>query len=166
MKVIFFRDKQQLKIIDDAKGQQRTYYCDSVVRNEINDERELHNPDEVIYTFPKSRYDKSLPYMPRPFPKGTWKITGYEYTAQKYLEPIKIFTNATQLVPIWLLDDQGGYSVSAGDVQFDFGYWFHFWSGRTTTGCGRLDEIIDIENLLAVIKPYLDVFKTVPLEVI
>ena len=166
MKVLFFRDKHELKIIDNEKNQQKTFYCDSVVRNEINEERELHNPDDVIYTFPLNRYDKSLPYMPRRFPEGSWKITGYEYTDQEYLKPLKIFTNATQLVPIWYLDKSGGYSLSAGNVQFDFGYWFHYWGGRTTTGCGRFDTIHEIENFFEIIKPYLDVFKTVPLEAI
>lgn len=166
MKVLFYRDKQKLKIIDKEKDQKKTFYCDSIVRNEINEERALHDKREVIYTFPLNRYDKSLPYMPRRFPPGNWKITGYEYTDQKYLEPLKIFTDATQIVPIWELDQNGGYKCAAGNVQFDFGYWFHYWEGRTTTGCGRFDVISEIENFMEIIKPYLDVFKTVPLEVI
>ena len=166
MKVLFYRNQHELKIIDKEKDQHKTFYCDSCVRNEINEERELHDPDEVIYTFPLNRYDKSLPYMPRSFPLGSWKITGFEYTDQDYLKPLKILTNATQLVPIWKLDKNGGYNFAAGNVQFDFCYWLHYWEGRTTTGCGRFDKIYELENFLEIIKPYLNVFKTVALEVI
>ena len=166
MKVLFYRDKQELEIVDKEKNQHRTFYCDSFVRNEINGERVLRDKKDVIFTFPHNRYDKSLPYMPRRFPEGSWKITGYEYTDQDYLKPVKIFTDATQIVPIWKLDKNGGYAYAAGNVQFDYGYWFHYWGGRTTLGCGRFDEILEIENFIEIIKPYLDVFKTIPLEVI
>ena len=148
------------------KGQRKSFYCDSVVRNEINKERELHKKSDVVFTIPVSRYNKSLPYMPRRFPAGVWEITGFEFTDQKYFQPVKIFTTASQIVPIWALDTNGGYDHAAGNVQFDYGYWFHYWGGRTTLGCGRFDKVENILNFLAIIKPYLDVFKMVPLEVI
>lgn len=166
MKVLFFRDRQELKIIDEEKNQKKIFYCDSVVRNEINGERQLHKKSDVVTTIPVSRYETSLPYMPRPFPLGEWLITGFEFTDQTYFQPVKLLTNAQQLVPIWALDTNGGYDHAAGNMQFDYGYWFHYWGGRTTLGCGRFDKVENILTFLAIIKPYLDVFKTVPLEVV
>jgi hypothetical protein len=166
MNAIFDIKKNTFTLFDDH-DKRHVFSCDCEVRNEINQERKLWNPDEVVETMVMNKYEKSYPYMPRPFPKGQWNIIGWRDTDnEKYVEPVFIQTDAYQIVEIWDLTDTGGYLIGTGEYTNDYGYGFHFWSGRTTLGCGRLfryESPIEIKNLIA---NYLRVFKKIPLEVV
>ena len=108
------------------------------VRNEIDGGRRLHDPDDVVNTV---REDGTwgAAYMPRPFPKGVWKITGVEKTAVPVFAPVKIKTDAHQRVEVWHLDELGGYKKPSGVFVEDYGYHLHWSEGsRTTLGCGRV----------------------------
>lgn len=167
MNVIFNRQKNLWSLFDDHQ-QVHHFYCDCVVRNELNKERKLGDPKEVVYTMQVNKYVTSKPYMPRRFPKGQWSITGIleKSEEERYLWPLFISTNARQLVEIWKLDKNGGYEKQTGKYQDDWGYGFHFWSGRTTIGCGRFGSEGDIRSACALLGNRLDIFGSVPLEVV
>jgi len=109
------------------------------IRNELNGLRKLHDPKEVVKAIVQGAY--AGPYMPRPFPKGKWDITQIEYTASPDFAPVKIKTNAHQLVQLWALDDKGGYDHGLTILIGDSGYYLH-WSehSSTTLGCGRVGD--------------------------
>lgn len=123
----------------DAGG--RWFKCTNRVRNEIDPDavRRLHDPAEVRYAIVNGQ--KGPPYMPRKFPRGMWTVTGIETIADYHSDfwPIKIRTDAHQLVHTWALDAAGGYDYPLPDVVDDSGYHFHWdrWS-RATLGCGRV----------------------------
>ena len=130
--------------------------CESVnftitcrVRNELNNRRALHKPKDVVRAIVNGQWGP--PYMPRMFPKGTWEITGVEWTKDKDFAPAKIETNAHQLVEAWALDSVGGYDHATGERVDDSGYHLH-WAefSKTTLGCGRVGKDTDEEvRLLA-----------------
>jgi hypothetical protein len=82
--------------------------------------------------------------MPRSFPKGVWRVTGVEETAERDFAPVKIRTDARQVVRVWALDARGGYDRATGETAEDEGYCLH-WSeySRTTLGCGRVGADTD-----------------------
>lgn len=116
------------------------------VRNEIDPYavRSLHNPLEVRRSIVDGQWGP--PYMPRKFPKGQWRILAVEDTHDPEFAPIKIKTDAHQLVQIWELDDKGGYDHGAGVYVDDSGYHLH-WSAisASTLGCGRVGTNDDIQ---------------------
>ena len=121
--------------------------CD--VRNELNSRRPLHDPKQVVRSVVNGR--EGPPYMPRPFPKGRWRVTGVEWTNVKDFAPVKIKTDAHQTVSVWVLDAKGGYDHETQQTVEDSGYYLHFcaWS-KTTLGCGRVGTDTDAEvRLLA-----------------
>lgn len=121
-----------------AGGQ--TYQLTSVVRNELNGSRPLGDPRQVIRSTLRDRA-VGPPIMPRPFPRGTCRIIGVEMVAEEKSDfyPLKILTDATQILPIWELDAAGGYLRATPRQVIDYGYWLHAipWS-RTTHGCGKI----------------------------
>jgi hypothetical protein len=132
MKIIWRRDS------GTAECGGKEFVITSIVRNELNGRRRLHEPGEVVNTVTKDgRWGQ--PYMPRPFPKGTWKITGVEKTGEPVFAPVKIRTDAHQKVELWNLDGRGGYDRPSGIFAEDWGYHLH-WSenSKTTLGCGRV----------------------------
>jgi hypothetical protein len=163
MKIEWNRDKNDL-------------YCGGIhflvtnkVRNEIDPlhVRKLHDPNEVVYAIENGQYTN--PYMPRKFPKGTWQITEIEETTQPDFAPIKIKTNAHQMVEVWLLDDKKGYDKPSGKFVNDSGYHLH-WSqnSSTTLGCGRVGSDTDkqVRKLAGLIKQAFEKGEMVILEVI
>jgi hypothetical protein len=118
--------------------------CTSVVRNEINRLRPLHDAKQVIRSIPSGK-----PIMPRAFPIGRWRILGVKFRTDGdvdygYLGPAFIQTNAFLLLPVWALDENGGYDHVTSELVADSGYGFHFArDSRTTQGCGRLDSATD-----------------------
>lgn len=163
MKVVWNRDESDL-------------YCSGIhffvtnkVRNEIDPlhKRRLHDPMEVVLAIKNGQY--SDPYMPRKFPKGIWNITGIENTTAIDFAPIKIKTNAHQMVETWVLDDKKGYDKPSGKFVDDSGYHLH-WSKNsiTTLGCGRVGTDTDkqIKKLAGLIKQAFDKGEVVTLEVI
>lgn len=107
--------------------------------------------------------------MPRQFPLGTWRITEIEETNIPEFAPIKIKTDAHQIVHVWALDKQGGYDHETGVTVNDSGYHLHWCEGsHTTLGCGRVGKEDDREviEFAAIIKPALDRKEEIILEVV
>jgi hypothetical protein len=132
MKIVWNRDAGKA----ECCGEEFAITCD--VRNELNGRRKLHDRNEVVNTVTADgRWGHA--YMPRPFPKGNWKITGVEKTSVPVFAPVKVTTNAHQKVEAWNLDGRGGYDKPSGIYEEDYGYHLH-WSeaSRTTLGCGRV----------------------------
>ena len=115
----------------------------SVVRNELNGRRRLHDKKEVVRVVNKERTWGSA-YMPRPFPAGKWEVTGIHETIDRNFAPVKILTDAHQKVEVWALDKSGGYEKGTGEFVDDWGYYLHFAAAsRTTLGCGRVGNDSD-----------------------
>jgi hypothetical protein len=163
MRVEWNRDKNDL-------------YCNGIhffvtnkVRNEIDPLhiRKLHDPKEVVLAIENGVFTK--PYMPRKFPKGTWQITELENTIVTEFAPIKIKTNAHQMVETWELDEKKGYDKPSGKFVNDSGYHLH-WSKNsiTTLGCGRVGTDTDkqVKKLAGLIKQAMDKGEMIILEVI
>lgn len=163
MKIIWIRDENRL----ETGG--IVFTVTNNVRNEIDplNVRRLHDPAEVRRAIVNGQW--SDPYMPRKFPKGTWKITGVEETTDDEFAPVKIKTNAHQMVETWLLDSAGGYDKPSGQYVDDSGYHLHWSSGsRTTLGCGRVgtDSPKQVLKLAKMIRAAKTSGDTVTLEVI
>jgi hypothetical protein len=109
-------------------------------------------------------YDK--PYMPREFPKGKWKITGIEWTNDPDFAPVKIKTDATQLVHLWTTDKSGGYDTQTSEVVRDSGYYFHHSIFNTTLGCIKILNEDDAINIATEIETALAAGEHVAVEVI
>jgi hypothetical protein len=101
----------------------------------------------VVRTIPDN-----LPYDPRPFPKGRWKITGVEWQREKGFDrrtygPVKIRTDAWQWVTVWELDGEGDYLRETEERVRDTCYWLHYSEFATTLGCIRLDSPVDAARI-------------------
>ena len=145
MKAVWQRDKGILTIGDS------TFKVVSEVRNELNGRRQLGKKSDVIRSVVNGQYGP--PYMPRPFPKGLWKILEVEIISDENNEfyPIKIKTNATQRVNTWTLDKSGGYAAMTSNEVIDSGYHLHWSPSKTTLGCGRIDSIPQALSLAALL---------------
>jgi hypothetical protein len=137
------------------------------IRNELNGRRRLHDPKEVVKAVLYGEYGP--PYMPRPFPLGAWKITGIVPSDDQNYAPLKILTDAHQLVDVWALDDRGGYDHPTRERVNDGGYWLH-WCGisKTTLGCGRVGTDTDeqVKLLAGMIRKAIEKAEPIVLEVV
>ena len=170
MKLLYERDKNKL-IIEDV-----VFTVTNNVRNEIDPVyiRKLHDPKEVRYTV-KSDRSKGVPYMPRKFPKGNWKIIGVEHYAvingkenfdKNEYGTVRIRTDAHQSVTVWALDKTGGYDRATIATTEDYGYLFHFApTSMTTLGCGRMVSQDAADKLASLIEGSID-HETITLEVV
>jgi hypothetical protein len=103
----------------------------------------------------------NFPYDPQPFPKGLWTVTGVEWQRDAKFDfntygPVKIKTDAWQMVNVWELDEEGDY-LKPTDVRVrDTCYWLHYSRFGTTLGCIRLaspDDAIKIaEKVVSVFR--------------
>ncbi len=136
MNLLWHRDQGVLSVGGDA------FDVTSIVRNEVNGWRKLHDPKEVIRSVTQSRAQGPA-VMPRPFPLGEWSVTGITFIDDPASDfyPVKILTNASQPLEVWDLDSSGGYDKPSDRYVVDWGYWFHWisWS-RTTKGCGKVGD--------------------------
>jgi len=129
----------------------------NVVRNELNGRRKLGLKSDAVLTEPDDG-TKPMPYMPRGFPEGSWKITGIvPHTDPKdhYLNPYFIATNAHALVEVWGLDALGGYDKPTGSFVRDSGYGIHWPDpaySMTTLGCIRIVSKQDLLWLVSQIQ--------------
>jgi hypothetical protein len=106
---------------------------------------------EVARTVPDG-----LPYDPQPFPKGVWRITALDWQKEKGFDPrtygpVKIRTNAWQMVNVWQLDADGDYLRETDMSVKDICYWLHYSVSRTTLGCIRLASPEDAAVIARVI---------------
>ena len=161
MKILYERDKNKLTICEIV------FTVTNNVRNEIDPVyiRRLHESKEVRYTVKADR-SKGVPYMPRKFPKGTWKITGVEHYQEVKGIPsfdkneygtVRIRTDAHQKVNVWTLDKAGGYNYQTTATVEDYGYLFHFApTSMTTIGCGRMVSQDAADKLASLIEKSID----------
>lgn len=116
------------------------YQVTSLVRNELNERRPLHDSRQIVTAVLKDR-SAGPPVMPRPFPKGKWFIVGLEMVCEiaSPFYPVKILTNAHQQLQVWAIDDAGGYDKPLEYTVDDYGYWLHaIPTSKTTQGCGKI----------------------------
>ncbi len=159
MTIKWWRDEGRLEAGD------KVFLCECRVRNEINGDRPLHDPIQVVYSLPAP----GKPYMPRPFPKGTWSVGRPLARDDEYKAPFFIPTNAWQAVPIWALDVNGGYDHATDSKVNDYGYGLHSSTSRTTLGCGRVGAVgkrAEILELVQIVNEALDKKEAVWLEVL
>lgn len=111
-----------------AYGKQILCMCQ--VRNELNGRRKA---DEIIYTMG----DVRVPYMPRTFPIGNWRLYHPLPKEDQYMAPYFIPTDAWQNVEEWKVEN-GKYVGPTGRIVKDAGYGLHFSTSKTTFGCIRI----------------------------
>lgn len=119
-----------------------------IIRNEINGRRSVTEPP--VYTEPDDG-SSPVPYMPRLFPRGSWKIVAVLPKTDPYMAPEFISTNAWQLVDE-LTEVDGHYGPKTGGKVRDSGYGFHNSMSATTLGCGKIVRNDDRELLVSCIK--------------
>ncbi len=137
----------------------------SKVRNELNGQRELTS---IAVRSERENGEPGVPYMPRVFPKGVWRVTHVVDVdvSEPYLYPYFIATDAHQPVEEWSTKYDGTYDKPTGRMVEDFGYGLHFSTSPTTLGCGRVERKDDIEALVEIVKPLLKAGEVVELEVL
>jgi hypothetical protein len=113
----------------------RSIKCSCNVRNELNGER---GGEDIVYSMPDHE-----PYMPRPFPTGSWNIGKPEPRVNKYLAPYFIPTDARQVLPVWSILD-GAYDAPTKQTVSDWGYGLHYSESMTTLGCIRIHSREDL----------------------
>jgi hypothetical protein len=121
--------------------------------------------DEVIRSVPGGR-----PYDPRPFPAGLWRVTRVVWQQEARFDaatygPVKILTNAWQMVEVWKLDQYGDYLRETDELVRDEGYWLHYSLSKTTLGCLRLNSPQDAIDIAKTIEEALRRGEVVGLEV-
>jgi hypothetical protein len=131
--------------------------CD--VRNELNGRRLL--TEKPVYS-EQSNGNAGVPYMPRKFPKGVWRILAVLPKTDPYEAPEFISTDAWQEVDEWTIEDSH-YGAKTGKKVKDYGYGLHFSTSPTTLGCGKIMRMSERDALSVVVKAalsgyvYLDV---------
>ena len=141
------------------------------VRNEIDPGavRRLHDPSEVRRCIVNGQWGP--PYMPRKFPKGECRVTDIEIITDRSSDfwPVKIKTNAHQLVQIWELDANGGYDHPIDKLIDDSGYHLH-WCEKSisTLGCGRVgtNDDTQVRALAHIIRGAMALHEVVHLKVV
>lgn len=137
--VVLFKPKLNCIECDYRRGVKQIG-ADSVVRNELNGWRALHDPDQVIQGYVEG--PKKPNVMPRPFPKGEWELYQPWPRSEErnpYLAPFFVPTSAHQEVEIWALDEDGGYDHPTGEMVDTIGYGLHYSElSKTTVGCIRI----------------------------
>ena len=162
MKINFYQDRGILECMFDDTVRDLVSSCN--VRNELNGQRKLHDPTQVIYAMTHDPYHKSA-VMPRFFPVGLWNVYRPRERDDTYLAPFYIPTDAEQYLPVWELDDEGGYKCIGHGMVLDIGYGIHFSTSHTTVGCIRIHDEQDLLWLVDTINKRLDAKDTISLMV-
>lgn len=116
------------------------FRANNFVRTDKDGTRSLDKKSDVIYPIVNGQYDYKRPVMPDHFPKGKWHITSIEYTEDPTFAPVKIKTDAHQMLKVWTLDPDGSYGKETDEWVDDSGYYFHASWSRTSLGCGILES--------------------------
>lgn len=128
--------------------------CD--VRNELNGRRQ---PEQIVNTYPITSKLGRLPYMPRKFPTGLWRVKNPIWTDDIEYAPVKIPTDAIRRVLIWDTKNNK-YTIPNGEHQDDAFYHLHFARDSITTlGCIRLNSAYDAEEIAKLIEFYIKKIK-------
>ena len=161
MKIIWARDASTLQYDDTSIR----VVCH--VRNELNGERLLS--EKPVYSEDEDEGD-GVPYMPRPFPLGTWNVEAIIPKDNPYEAPEFISTDAHQTVDEWTigldLNGNAHYIAKSSRTVEDYGYGLHNSTSSTTLGCGHIIEAADREALVAAIRAAWDQNDPVTLEVV
>lgn len=131
---------------------ERKIECWSKVRNELNKLRPIPGQHDICIS------SDGQPVMPRPFPSGTWRITGFkEHPDPKwnsgYLYPVFIATDAFNILDVWELDDQGFYLRPAYKTTRDYANGLHFSTSAYSHGCLRIAKEDDVRWLWKTLVP-------------
>jgi hypothetical protein len=118
----------------------KTYLISNNIRTLRDGTRKSY---EVVRSIPYG-----YPYDPQHFPKGLWSVTGVSWQQDKHFDlntygPVKIMTDAWQMVEAWELDDEGDYFRGTSRMVKDTCYWIHASVFNTTLGCIRLASPAD-----------------------
>jgi hypothetical protein len=157
-----------MKITADlSKG---TLIANGAVFSITNKVRSLKEGTRHSYEVALSLPDQ-LPYDPHSFPKGLWDITGLHWQKDKKFDPgtygpVKIITDAWQMVNVWKLDENGDYLEETDRLVKDSGYLLHYSGSNTTLGCIRLNSAEDAILIANVIQRVFDQGEAVQLEVV
>lgn len=145
MKLLFIHDEDVLFV------NEKKFRATCTVRNELNDWRNQDDPKEVVKHLPPDG-SEPLPYMPRKFPTGKWKVRAPVRSNNPTFAPYKIPTSAKRNVCLWDLKSDGSYDQPSGESAVDSFYHLHYSEpSQTTLGCIRLDskaDAIEISNLV------------------
>jgi len=149
---------KEILLVDGA-----TFPISNKVRSLRDGTRSSH---EVVFSMPDN-----LPYDPQPFPKGLWNITGLEWQKEKGFDystygPVKIRTDAYQLIKVWQLDNEMDYLKQTDISVIDRGYSLHYSKSGTTWGCIRIASPENAEIIAKMIQRAFDRGEKVELEVI
>ena len=145
MKLQFTYSLEKLLVLDGNNNVIKSIGAFSRVRNERNHERpDTSRLPDIAYSENSDGSD-GKPTMPRSFPLGTWNISGKARTTEKWLQPIKFITDATQKVAVWTLKEDGSYNRATTELIDDYGYRIHFANGSNhTDGCIGVNDIEDM----------------------
>jgi hypothetical protein len=142
MKITWYRDSHKMSYLDKVID----VVCD--VRNELNGQRALS--EKPVYSENEDG-GTGVPYMPRPFPIGSWEVVSVIPKTDPYEAPEFISTDAHQPVEEWT-EVLGHYGQKTGTMVEDYGYGLHNSTSNTTLGCGRISRPEDRENLVMAIQ--------------
>ena len=142
------------------------FKVNNIVRSNKDGTRSLDKKSDVIYPIVNGEYDYKRPVMPGHFPKGKWNITGLQYTDDETFAPVKIKTNAHQLLKVWTIDPDGSYGKETDETVDDYGYYFHASWSRTSVGCGIMDSKKSALKLAKMCEAALAKGETILLEVV
>ncbi|MDR0456873.1 MAG: hypothetical protein LBH20_09365 [Treponema sp.] len=157
-----------MKLIADLS--KNTLIVDECTFSISNIIRTLRCGSRASYEVILSLHD-NMPYDPQAFPKGLWSITGLEWQKEKGFDyntygPVKIRTDAWQMVKVWELDKNGDYLRETEKSVEDFGYLLHYSKSSTTLGCIRIASHDDAEMIAGIIQRAFDNSEKVELEVL
>ena len=169
MKVTFGKSKKSL-LVTDGERILGCFVADSIVLSLAEHSRSRSN---IARTYPDG-----LPYDPRPFPSGSWLITGHHVSRNKYVTGVFIETNASREVHVWstkkAADGTEIYDRETVAVVHDGALGLHASSASTTQGCIKFysrpeennDDAAESARFLALVAPILDRGEKIPLEVV
>lgn len=149
--------------LNELEGGTKSYIATCDVRNEINGRRK---PNQIVKTYPITSSLGRLPYMPRRFPTGLWRVKPPIWTDDIDYAPVKIPTDAMRRVLLWDVKS-GKYTIPNGQHQDDAFYHLHFArDSKTTLGCIRLHSAEDAEDIAKLVEWYQGKGQEVWLEVL
>jgi hypothetical protein len=157
-----------MKLVADlTKGKLTLNDAEFLISNRV---RTLRDGTRASYEVIRSLPD-DLPYDPMPFPKGTWNVTGMDWQKEKRFDPktygpVKIRTDAWQMVNVWELDNDRDYLKETSRQVKDTCYWLHYSESGTTLGCIRIASPEDAVKIANIIRQALTDCEPVTLEVV
>jgi hypothetical protein len=101
-----------------------------------------------VYRISENNIETNDPVQPRQFPNGVWEVEWIEPRTNPYQRPFYIHTSAWQMMPVWILDDNGHYQGESGVQQPDYFYGLHYSKSNTTLGCIKIHSMDELDRLV------------------